>query len=69
MADPYLFQAVLIALIEDGPANRTDPGPPEGAGSPAPADRFTTLPRTLTEALDLFARDQVSTGPCSRSRP
>ncbi|MEU1778792.1 glutamine synthetase [Streptomyces abikoensis] len=62
MVNPYLSHAVLIAVIEDGLANRTDPGPPEGVGSGEPAGRFTPLPRTLGEALEAFARDRVVAG-------
>ncbi|GHF53983.1 glutamine synthetase [Streptomyces mashuensis] len=62
MVNPYLSHAVLIAAIEDGLTGRTEPGPPEDAGSGTPADRFAALPKTLGEALELLARDRVVTG-------
>lgn len=65
MVNPYLSHAVLIAAIQDGLENRTDPGAAEqGSGGPAPGagGRFAALPLTLGEALDAFAADPVVRG-------
>ncbi|GHG78167.1 glutamine synthetase family protein [Streptomyces griseocarneus] len=61
MVNPYLSHAVLIAAIEDGLVNRTDPGPPEGAVAGDGSDRFGTVPLTLGEALERYAADPVVT--------
>ncbi|GLU49120.1 glutamine synthetase family protein [Nocardiopsis ansamitocini] len=62
MANPYLSHAVLIAAIEDGIKNQTDPGPDKAHEDHASAQRFPALPHTLEQALERFSADPVSTG-------
>ncbi|MCL2584447.1 MAG: glutamine synthetase family protein [Streptosporangiales bacterium] len=59
MVNPYLSHTVLLAAIEDGLKNQTDPGAPTvgssySSGSPG---RFGKLPMSLGEALDAFGSD------------
>ncbi len=58
--NPYLFLAGILAAALDGIEQRLDPGPPmpgdvgrSGAGDAPP------LPRTLEQALDRLAKDEV----------
>ncbi|MBT2384465.1 glutamine synthetase family protein [Streptomyces sp. ISL-11] len=63
MVNPYLSHAVLLAAIEDGIKNRTDPGPAhEGAGYAEAASPAAALPMTLGEAVAEFVADPVVTG-------
>lgn len=59
--NPYLSHAVLLAAIRDGIENEIEPGDPHmDDNSPDPADaRFGLLPRTLGEAVDALAQDEV----------
>ncbi|MEU0936394.1 MULTISPECIES: glutamine synthetase [unclassified Embleya] len=58
MVNPYLSHAVLIAAIEDGLKNSTDPGPPRDCADTGPSP-FGLLPTTLREALDRFADNPI----------
>jgi glutamine synthetase len=62
MVNPYLSHAVLLAVIEDGIKNQTDPGPNTQTSDGTGTTLFPPLPLTLGEALDKFAADPVVTG-------
>lgn len=58
--NPYLSHAVLLAMIEDGLGRQIDPGEPEaGSSYELEEARFGRLPRTLGEALERLAEDEV----------
>lgn len=60
--NPYLTHAILIAAMRDGIENRIDPGPPHAPDEGAPTEeeaRFPLLPKTLGEALEALASDDV----------
>ncbi|MEV0974675.1 glutamine synthetase family protein [Microtetraspora glauca] len=59
MVNPYLSHAALLAAIDDGIANRIDPGPAQSGSSYTGETGFARLPLTLGEALDAFEADQV----------
>ncbi|GAA5052027.1 glutamine synthetase [Thermocatellispora tengchongensis] len=60
MVNPYLSHALLIAAVEDGIANRIDPGPPHRGSSYTGEAAFAGLPLTLGEALDAFAASPIA---------
>jgi glutamine synthetase len=62
--NPYLSHAVLLAAMRDGITNQVDPGEPHVEDDfPDPEQaRFPLLPRTLGEALEALADDEVVRG-------
>jgi glutamine synthetase len=54
IVNPYLSLALAAAAMEDGLANRIDPGPAPDPGVPGP-ERFTALPLVLGDAVEAFA--------------
>lgn len=62
MVNPYLFQAALLKAFDDGLNKRIDPGEPEHrniAELMATGEKVERIPRTLDEALDALAADEV----------
>jgi glutamine synthetase len=61
--NPYLTHAVALAAMRDGLERELDPGPPEQSSGyddeVAARARFAPLPRTLGDALDALAADDV----------
>lgn len=60
--NPYLTHAVLLAAMRDGIVNQIDPGPRYANEEvpPVPSDTpFEVLPRTLGDALEALAADDV----------
>ncbi len=62
--NPYLTHAVMLAAIRDGIENEIDPGPRYVAETAPTGDdsAFEPLPRTLGEALEALAADDVIRG-------
>lgn len=66
--NPYLSHTVMLAALEDGLKNATDPGAPTvGSSYDSPQDdRFPDLPRTLGDAVTAFRADDVLTSALGR---
>lgn len=62
--NPYLSHTLLLAAIEDGLENATDPGQPQASSSyeGEHGALFEPLPMTLGDALAAFERDDVVAG-------
>ncbi len=62
--NPYLSHTVMLAAIEEGLDNETDPGPPTVGSSYSEQDshRFGRLPLTLGDAIGAFREDPLLTG-------
>ncbi len=62
MVNPYLFQAALLKAFDDGIRRDIDPGAPEQrniAEMMAAGEEVKRIPRTLDEALNALAGDEV----------
>ena len=62
--NPYLSHTLLLAAMEEGLAEQTDPGAPQLLSSyETKADNpFEPLPTTLGDAIRAFAADDLVTG-------
>ena len=62
MVNPYLLQGALLKAFDDGIKNDIDPGDPEDrniAEMIAAGEKVDRIPRTLDQALDALAEDEV----------
>lgn len=57
--NPYLSHTMILKSMEDGILNQIDPGQPDDGDSLGKTDK-QYLPRTLGEALELFAESDIA---------